>query len=79
MADLNITFGSETKDFVDGISKAIRALKQLRNAAKQNKQGTENPYYGSMMFSCGEETRAIEVPGAQGEGGGETGDNLHQH
>ena len=26
----------------------------------QNKQGTENPYYGSMMFACGEEVGAID-------------------
>ena len=29
----------------------------------QNKPGTENPYYGSMMFRCGEQTEVI-APGS---------------
>jgi Cu(I)/Ag(I) efflux system membrane fusion protein len=45
----------------------------------QNKQGTENPFYGSMMFSCGEETRVIEARPAQGDGVGKTSEKLHQH
>jgi Cu(I)/Ag(I) efflux system membrane fusion protein len=29
----------------------------------QSKRGTENPYYGSMMFSCGSETRNLTAGG----------------
>lgn len=34
----------------------------------QNKHGTENPYYGSVMFSCGRETRVLvpQHPSHQG-------------
>lgn len=33
----------------------------------QNKQGTENPYYGSMMFTCGSETKVIEGQRSEGD------------
>ena len=33
----------------------------------QNKQGTENPYYGSEMFTCGDEQRELTWKGARDE------------
>ncbi|MDB4459120.1 efflux RND transporter periplasmic adaptor subunit [bacterium] len=41
----------------------------------QNKQGTENPYFGSSMFSCGDEVRVVgsTLKSESGEHGG------HQH
>jgi Cu(I)/Ag(I) efflux system membrane fusion protein len=41
----------------------------------QNSQGTENPYYGSMMFSCGNEIRVIEGHATEGE----AHEPSHQH
>lgn len=35
----------------------------------QNKQGTENPYYGSMMFTCGSEVRELGEQRAEDENG----------
>ncbi len=46
----------------------------------QNKQGTENPYFGSKMFSCGDETRELEWKGAKAEPTQRpTGDGDHKH
>lgn len=33
----------------------------------QNKEGTENPYFGSQMFSCGEQTADLTSPAPGGE------------
>jgi Cu(I)/Ag(I) efflux system membrane fusion protein len=38
----------------------------------QNREGTENPYYGSMMFRCGEQVEVISAPA-----GSEAQDHSH--
>jgi len=37
----------------------------------QNKHGTENPYFGSIMFKCGVEVETISNTGLKGKGGGQ--------
>lgn len=44
----------------------------------QNKHGTENPYFGSNMFSCGDEQRLLEWRGVQVENT-PTGGGAHNH
>jgi Cu(I)/Ag(I) efflux system membrane fusion protein len=48
----------------------------------QNKTGTENPYYGSRMFTCGDVVREIEVresPVSSSESDQSSAEDQHNH